>query len=360
MHRCKNGHHFFCHIRGNSQERGGMFDVFSQRPGQGPDDALSPAAADTGLARCCSSARVAVLMGTFNGERFLAEQLDSVAAQTHFCWEVWASDDGSKDNTHTILEAYRSKWGSDRLSVLEGPARGLAANFLSLACKAGIQADYYAYSDQDDIWEQDKLSRAVRWLETMDPSVPALYCSRTILVDAAGKETGLSVLHAKPPCFANALVQNIAGGNTMVFNNAARNLLRESGGDVRVVTHDWWTYIVVTGCDGKVFYDPHPTIRYRQHGRNLLGSNVGWSGRVARAGMLLDNYFKGWNDLNIQALHRIRSRLPLENQRILDEFSNARNQPLLPRLIGIKRSRIYRQTLLGNVGLFAAAVLKRL
>ena len=337
-----------------------MVDVLSQHVDQGLEDALSPAASDTGLARGCSSAKVAVLMGAFNGRRFLAEQLDSIAAQAHPDWELWVSDDGSKDDTLAILEAYRAKWGSDRLSFFLGPAQGLATNFLSLACKAGIQAAYYAYADQDDIWEPDKLSRAVNWLATMQPSVPALYCSRTILVDAAGKETGLSVLHAKPPCFANALVQNIAGGNTMVFNNAARNLLRESGADVRVVTHDWWTYIVVTGCGGKVFYDPHPTIRYRQHGRNQLGSNVGWSGRLARAGMLLDNYFRGWNDLNILALQRIRSRLPLGNQRILDEFSNARNQPLLPRLIGIKRSRVYRQTMLGNVGLFAAAILKRL
>jgi glycosyltransferase involved in cell wall biosynthesis len=307
-----------------------------------------------------SKLKVAVLMGTLDGERFLAEQLDSIAAQTHLNWKVWASDDGSQDHTHTILEAYRAKWGSDRLSLLPGPAKGLAANFLSLACDARIQADYYAYSDQDDIWEPDKLSRAVGWLETIQPSVHALYCSRTILVNAVGEETGLSVLHTRPPCFANALVQNIAGGNTMVFNNAARSLLRESGADVPVVTHDWWTYIVVTGCGGKVFYDPHPTIRYRQHGRNQLGSNVGWSDRLTRAGMLLDNYFRGWNDLNIQALQRIRSRLPLGNQRILDEFSNARNQPLLPRLIGIRRSRIYRQTMLGNVGLIAAAVLKRL
>ncbi len=337
-----------------------MVDVFSQRVGQALDDALTSAASGTALAWGCSPAKVAVLMGTFNGGRFLAEQLDSIAAQTHPDWTVWVSDDGSKDDTLAILEAYRTKWGSDRLSFFLGPAQGLATNFLSLACKTGIQADYYAYADQDDIWEPDKLSRAISWLETTPPSVPALYCSRTILVDAAGKETGLSELHARPPCFANALVQNIAGGNTMVFNNAVRSLLRESGAEVRVVTHDWWTYIVVTGCGGKVFYDPHPTICYRQHGRNLLGSNIGWSGRLARAGMLLDNQFRGWNDLNIQALQRIRPHLLPENQRVLDEFTNARNLALIPRLIGIKRSRIYRQTMLGNVGLFAAAILKRL
>ncbi len=217
---------FFRSIRSGSRELDGMVDGFTRHAGQGTDDALMRVAARAGLAQSCGTAKVAVLMGTFNGERFLAEQLDSLAAQTHPDWELWASDDGSKDNTLAILEAYRAKWGGERLTVLRGPARGLATNFLSLACKSGIQADYYAYSDQDDIWEPDKLSRAVSWLERMPPSEPALYCSRTMLVDAAGKEMGLSELHARPPCFANALVQNIAGGNTMVFNNAARNLLR--------------------------------------------------------------------------------------------------------------------------------------
>lgn len=212
-----------------------------------------------------AQAKVAILLCTYHGQHYLAEQLDSFAAQSHTNWEVWASDDGSADDTHEILESYRQKWSDDRLSIHSGPAEGFAANFIALTCKDSIEADYYAYSDQDDIWEPDKLARAVEWLKTVPEHIPALYCSRTRLVDASNSEIGDSPLFTKPPSFANALMQNIGGGNTMVFNNAARNLLREAGKTRPVITHDWWAYMVVTGCGGRIFYDEEPTLRYRQH-----------------------------------------------------------------------------------------------
>ena len=75
------------------------------------------------------------------------------------------------------------------------------------------------------------------------------------MLDAENNEFGFSPLFSKPPSFANAIVQNIGGGNTMVFNNALRALLREAGKDVSVISHDWWSYIVAAGCGGKIFYD---------------------------------------------------------------------------------------------------------
>lgn len=299
--------------------------------------------------------RVAILLCTYHGQHYLAEQLESFAAQSHTSWEVWASDDGSEDDTHSILEAYISKWGSGRLSMHFGPAEGFAANFLSLTCNASINADFYAYSDQDDVWEADKLARAVQWLQSVPAEVPALYCSRTQLVDADNNEIGVSPLFTKAPSFANALMQNIGGGNTMVFNNAARELLREAGENKSVITHDWWAYMVVTGCGGRVFYDSKPTLRYRQHGGNLVGTNADWTARFKRIRMLFQGRFKLWNDSNISALLTLQHRLTPENREILQCFAKARGMRLIPRLIHLKRSGIYRQTLLGNIGLVAAA-----
>ena len=95
---------------------------------------------------------VAILLCTFHGQHFLADQLDSIDAQNFPRWRIWASDDGSQDDTNNILEAYQRKWGSDRLCIQHGPALGFARNFLSLTCDQHIEADYYAWSDQDDIW----------------------------------------------------------------------------------------------------------------------------------------------------------------------------------------------------------------
>ncbi len=304
--------------------------------------------------------KVAILLCTYHGQHFLAEQLDSFVVQSHVNWEVWASDDGSQDDTQAILKAYQQKWPNGRLSIHLGPEEGFAANFLSLTCKVNIDAKYYAYSDQDDIWEPNKLARAVGWLKTIPENIPALYCSRTRLVDANDKEIGLSPLFPKPPSFANALMQNIGGGNTMVFNSAARNLLREAGENLPLITHDWWAYMLVTGCGGQVFYDAEPTIRYRQHDGNLVGMNTTWRARLKRIQMLWQGRFRVWNDSNIAALRALSHRLTQENLEILERFANAREMSLIPRLLYLKRSGIYRQTLLGNLGLITAAVLGKL
>ncbi|MBL8629483.1 MAG: glycosyltransferase family 2 protein [Rhodospirillaceae bacterium] len=304
---------------------------------------------------------VAILLCTRNGEAFLGQQLDSFAAQTHAVWTVWASDDGSTDQTMAMLEQRRAAWGPDKLKILRGPGRGSSPNFLSLACNDTIQADYFSYADQDDIWHADKLARAVAWLDTVPKSKPALYFSRTALVDEAGRDIGLSRLFTKQPGFQNALVQNIGGGNTMVFNQAARAILRAAGNDMEVVVHDWWTYMAVTGAGGVVFSDSAPSLQYRQHSGNQIGSNLGLRARLFRAGLLFEGRFKLWTDINLKALLRIESRLTPKNQQILADFNAARAQKgLIPRLIGVARSGIYRQSFIDNVGLYLAAALNRL
>jgi glycosyltransferase involved in cell wall biosynthesis len=304
--------------------------------------------------------KVAILLATYQGQKYLAEQLASFAAQTHHNWEVWASDDGSQDDTHTILEQYEKHWPFGRLSIHNGPAEGFAANFLSLTCKANIAADYYAYADQDDVWEDDKLERAVQCLQAVPAHIPALYCGRTLLVDQHNREIGFSCLHHKAPTFQNALVQTIAGANTIVFNNAARALLQEAGERIPVVSHDWWAYMLVSGCGGRVFYDAKATLRYRQHENNLVGMNASWPARFKRIRMLWQGRFKQWNDSNIVALESMAHRLTPESRSVLEQFAAARKMGLLPRLIHLKRSGIYRQRLLGNLGLIAAAVFRKL
>jgi len=301
---------------------------------------------------------VAVLLCTRNGDRFLEEQMDSIYAQDHSNVTVWASDDGSEDDTNLILDRYRSLGEKDGFSIRSGPREGFVANFHSLIYCPDIQADYYAYADQDDIWEPDKLSYAIAALEDVPNDIPALYCSRTRVVDENGNDMDFSPLFEKPPSFANALVQNVGGGNTMVMNNAARELLRVACDSI-VVSHDWWAYILTTGAGGTVIYDSYPSVRYRQHDNNMVGHNSDWRARLVRLRWLLKGRFREWNNINTQALQQVRHLLTPENQSILDEFCTARKQWLIPRIWGVKRSGVYRQTLLGNLGLMTAVILKK-
>jgi hypothetical protein len=117
---------------------------------------------------------------------------------------------------------------------------------------------------------------------------------------------------------------------------------------------------VVSGCGGKVFYDTYPVLRYRQHDENLVGMNTTWPARFIRISLMFQGRFKSWNDQNIAALNGLRDHLTSENQEIFDRFSEARNRSFISRLIGLKRSGIYRQTLFGNLGLIAAAIFKKI
>lgn len=303
-------------------------------------------------------ARVAVLMCTYNGQRFLAEQLDSIERQNHHDWTMVVSDDGSIDSTTDILDSYRRRWGEEKLTILEGPKRGFAANFMSITGNKQIQADFFAWSDQDDIWYDDKLQSAVAWLQDIPEGIPALYCGRTELACERGLSIGYATLFSRPFGFSNALVQSVAGGNTMVFNQAARKLLQESSENYDIVSHDWWAYLLVTGVGGRFFYEERPLVLYRQHEANFVGANTSFKAYFVRICKVFQGRFSLWNEKNIAGLEAVEYLLTEENKAALRHFKMARSSGLIARLTGLRRSGVYRQTLLGNVGLLLATVLK--
>lgn len=304
--------------------------------------------------------KAAVLLGVFEDVRFLPEQLASIRTQDHRNLEVWVSRDCDGKQMNDLLEQQAQTFGADRFHVLSGPKRGCAANFLSLVLNSDIQADYFAYSDQDDVWEPDKLSRAIAELELVPPTIPALYGSRTRLIDANGQGLGLFPRHGRSPSFRNALVQNIASGHTMVMNRAAREVLISAGIN-DVPSHDWWTYLLITGVAGRVFYDLHPSVRYRQHDRNLTGAPPRYSsGCFRRFRRILNGHLQEANKMNLEALDRIRHLLTPQNGKILDVYYRAIGSGLLTRLQAIHNSGVYRQTPLGSLGLLTAATLNKL
>ena len=304
--------------------------------------------------------QTAILLGTYNGATFLQEQLDSFAWQTEADWTLWASDDGSTDDTVQIIRRFAEKMGDQKVHQLNGPQKGFAANFFSMVKNKAIQAEAYAYSDQDDIWIKDKLERASQFLKTIPSGVPALYCSRTHYVNRNNHSIGCSKKFTKPTIFANALVQNIASGNTMVFNQAARDLLLKLEGNPNAELHDWLTYILVTAVGGQVRFDMEPSVRYRQHGSNLIGMNTGLYASAYRINLLLfKNRFKRWNDQHIAVLKKIKHVLMADNQKILEEFINARKLNGISKVLVFKKIGLYRQTFLGNLAFYLAALINK-
>jgi glycosyltransferase involved in cell wall biosynthesis len=220
------------------------------------------AALDTG--------RVAVLLSTYNGARYLPAQLNSLLGQTHENWVLYWRDDGSSDDTVALMRGFATRVRAGRCveSPSSGRHLGVCDSFLLLLREAP-EAQAVAFADQDDVWLPEKLSSALEMLATAGER-PALYCARQYLVDEALRGATLSVNHNPVPVFPACLTQNIANGNTLVMNAAAATLVANTGVP-RDTVHDWWSYIVVSACGGTVLFDERPQVLYRLHKDNLIG-----------------------------------------------------------------------------------------
>jgi glycosyltransferase involved in cell wall biosynthesis len=304
---------------------------------------------------------VVILLGTYNGERFLSQQLNSLEAQTHPNWVLIASDDGSNDTTLDILLKYQAKLPQGKMTIRKGPRKGFCHNFLSLACDSQIKADYYAFCDQDDVWLPTKLAVALNNIQKHQKNGEGyVYCGRTTYVNENLQVVGSSPLFSYPRNFRNALIQSIAGGNTMVFNQTAKEYL-EKAGTLNHPTHDWWVYQLVTGVGGTVFYDPQPQVLYRQHQEALVGGNSSFMAGLERVWRLFfKDQLKIWGDMNIAALSSVKPMLNQSNQETLDLYAKMRNSNLGDRLRLLEVAGLYRQTWPGTISLILASLFKKI
>ena len=305
---------------------------------------------------------VTVLLALHQGAAHLDAQLASLEAQEGGAPSVIVSDDGSTDAGPAI--ARRHDGERLRVRLTDGPRQGAAANFLHLLREAGPQAPHVSLCDQDDIWLPDKTARALRALGAVPPGVPAVHCGRTWICDRDGRVLRASVLHPRPPSFRNALVQSLAGGNTMTLNRAALDLVQAASTEAEaaggIVVHDWWIYQIVSGAGGRMIYDPAPLLLYRQHGANAIGENTTARALARRAAMVMGGRFRAWSEVNLRALGASRHRLTPEARETLDGFATMRRAPLPQRLAAFRRLGLHRQTRVGDAALRAAVLLGRL
>lgn len=215
--------------------------------------------------------KICVLMCTYNGEEYLQEQIDSILNQNNVEVMLNIRDDGSTDKTLSILESYGKNinWYQDQhLNVNKG--------FIKLA-KEAPDADYYAFSDQDDVWLPDKLDRAISFLKNIDNKKPAMYACGQIVVNENLEflfQHNMNTDRSKDDFFA----KNSFSGNTIVFNRKLFELLKMADLSVNPeqVKHDRFLTRICIGCGGEIFVDTENYIKYRQHGSNVVGVRRGF------------------------------------------------------------------------------------
>lgn len=207
-----------------------------------------------------------MLLSTYNGERFLPQLLESLERQSHPAARITIRDDGSTDGTFQLVAEFAARRSDVRL--IRGRRLGITQSFLALLQTADRSCDYFAFCDQDDVWEPKKLQDAVETLQRHNPGKALLYCSAVEYVDSELRHLGYST----PPrevSFANALVENVATGCTIVLNRSAQDIVTAKL-PCNPLAHDWWCYLVVSSF-GKILYEPRPNIKYRQHQGNAIG-----------------------------------------------------------------------------------------
>lgn len=215
---------------------------------------------------------VCVLMSTYNGEKFLREQIDSVNRQMDVTVKLLVRDDGSIDSTPDILKYYERKGYLEILDL--GENMGPAVSFMELLYKAPSDYGYYAFADQDDIWDSYKLKAAITAMRDQDDSLPLLYCSNQRIYQD-GEEKELRFKSEPNHTLTGTVCGNSLSGCTMVMNNLLRDIIinpchRPSREILKIRMHDVWVLLVAEVC-GKVIYDPAAYIDYRIHDGNTVG-----------------------------------------------------------------------------------------
>lgn len=225
---------------------------------------------------------VTVLMSTYNGEKYLEEQIESILNQKGVNVKLLVRDDGSRDGTVKILNQYKSK---GLLEYIVGDNIGFAKSFLYLFGAVKEPTDYYAFSDQDDIWNESKLYEAIKCLERMNTEKEKgkLYFSNLYMVDKDKNYMGFKALKNIKITLGSAYVRGRVSGCTMVMDTTLFQLTRRL--ELRKKEYNCkggyeWAYLICLAVGGEIYYDYHAYIDFRRHGDNVTASGNGFLSRI--------------------------------------------------------------------------------
>lgn len=226
---------------------------------------------------------VCILMSTYNGGRFLERQIESILNQVGCQILLFVRDDGSSDNTLEILNKYQRQ---NKLSYYTGKNVGPTRSFLDLIDNAP-DAEYYAFSDQDDIWLPDKLHTAIQKLRNISlKEGRGLYFSNLMPVDEEEKIINKHLLPQSLPIDYYTLMIRCGWmfGCTEVFTKELKDFVKNQYRPEKIVMHDLWLGLLAS-LYGTIVYDPDSKILYRQHSNNVVGAQLGsiqrWKKRLA-------------------------------------------------------------------------------
>ena len=228
--------------------------------------------------------KVAVLISTYNGEKYLLEQIESLLSQEgDFEIQIIIRDDGSSDETLNILKKISKK--TNRIIWYQGENIKPAKSYIDLILNCG-QYDFYCFCDQDDYWDSDKIKVGINALKNIYD--PCIYYCNAKLVDDQLNTLGSNVYKKEPynDIYTTMCASNVIGC-TMIMNHALIDYIRKHESPQIISMHDSYMARVCLSIGGRIIYDKVPHMKYRQHSNNVIGIKSSFDGKIKQAANLI-------------------------------------------------------------------------
>ena len=264
---------------------------------------------------------VLVLLATHNGEKYILEQINSIYSQKNVNVDILISDDNSTDKTIELIEELHHN-----IRIIRGKFGSAQKNFYNLINNAPLNYDYYALSDQDDIWMDDKLVRAVEILSSYGEKNINLYHGSTITVDSNNNILNAHPIYYGTKNLKQSLVVSNAQGSTMVFNNMFLKKIQGKTPLISDLMHDSWLQKTAFLLNGNVYFDAIPCMRYRIHDNNVVAKKTSLYKRIVR---YFKSFFSTKSHYKItiylkEALNLYENQICDENLEIARTFLNSK------------------------------------
>lgn len=306
---------------------------------------------------------VSIVMATYNGEKYLEEQIESILSSTYQDFELYIYDDRSKDSTMEILKSYEKKY-PHKIHVSQNETNlGVTQNFLHAVNRT--TADYVMLCDQDDVWKKDKIARSLKRIRQMEVQY-GRNLPMAVFTDAHVVDSNLNILHESffrsgrlNPRFTDLphlLMENKLIGCTVMVNGALRKVLQGTGLPKRARFHDGWLGIIASSL-GKISFIKEPTLLYRQHETNLVGNKNFLSYILNRVGNLREQR-RALLELQIQAgefAQLYHDLIEPDKLELILIFSKLNQMSFLQRRRLIIGNRYLKSGIIRNIGLMIIA-----
>ncbi len=255
--------------------------------------------------------KVNVVISTYNGEKYIQEQLSSLFGQEYQNIDIYVRDDGSGDKTIQILQKYAE---SGQIVLLKGENVGYCKSFMKLL-EMTEEGDYWAFCDQDDIWYPDKVRLAVEWMESQRQDKPLLYYSLSKMIDEQGNKLGIEKPPKKALNFYRAMTGTFGVGFSMVINKALREEMLKCNPE-KVHAHDWLAGAVALGF-GKVHVNQKICAKYRRLDTSV--TRISFMKKITWALSMLKND-GDVKDRNIEYYRVYKKNLPSDKAKVASLF----------------------------------------